>query len=102
MGRTAVEAQLRGMPVIVPDSGGSSELVDDGVTGVTFEAGSAESLAEAYERLAGDAALRAEIGAQAREVATVRHDPRAYALAFAAALTKRRDRAPSRPRGRST
>jgi glycosyltransferase involved in cell wall biosynthesis len=93
MGRTAVEAQLLGLPVIVPDSGGAAELVEDGVTGLRFEAGIAGSLAIAYEKLAGDPELRARIGLQARETAIVRHDPTAYAAAFAAAL--------ARPRGRS-
>jgi glycosyltransferase involved in cell wall biosynthesis len=92
MGRTAVEAQLRGLPVIVPDHGGAAELVEDGVTGVRFRAGDAESLGNAYERLADDPELRARIGRQAYELAVVRHEPRAYAVAFAAALSRRRGR----------
>ncbi|MDX6228872.1 MAG: hypothetical protein QOI76_2262 [Frankiales bacterium] len=90
MGRTVVEAQLLGLPAIVPDQGGAAELVEDGVTGLSFEAGNAESLGAAYGTLAGDTELRALIGLQAREMAIVRHDPTAYAVAYANALTRNR------------
>lgn len=36
MGRTVLEAQSAGVPVIVPNSGGARELVEPGRTGLTF------------------------------------------------------------------
>ncbi|BEP13266.1 hypothetical protein acdb102_15770 [Acidothermaceae bacterium B102] len=89
MGRTAVEAQLRGLPVVVPDAGGAAELVEDGVTGLYFVAGDDKSLAATLQRLATDPELRERLGRQAREMAVVRHDPTIYAKAYVAALTRR-------------
>ncbi|MEV4687291.1 glycosyltransferase family 4 protein [Microbacterium sp. LWH3-1.2] len=51
MGRTVLEAQLRGVTVVVPDSGGSTELVADGVTGFVYHADDAQSLARVLGRL---------------------------------------------------
>ena len=89
MGRTAVEAQLRGLPVVVPDVGGAAELVEDGVTGLYFKAGDERSLAAALQRLATDPELRERLGRQARERALVRHDPTNYAKAYLAALSRK-------------
>ena len=88
MGRTAVEAQLRGLAVVVPDSGGAAELVEDGVTGLHFTAGDERSLAATLQRLATDSDLRERLGRQARDMAIVRHDPTHYAKAYLAALTR--------------
>ncbi len=46
-GRTAVEPQLMGRPVIAADHGAASETVVDGETGWLFKPGDAESLADA-------------------------------------------------------
>ena len=40
------EAMLHGKPVICSRIGGLPEIVDDGVTGLLFEPGNAEDLAE--------------------------------------------------------
>lgn len=69
-GLTALEAMSFGKPVIVcRDGGGLVELVEDGVTGLIVEP-DARELAEAIARVAGDAGLREEFGAAARERAS--------------------------------
>ncbi|WP_432498839.1 glycosyltransferase family 4 protein [Kineococcus gypseus] len=75
LGRTVAEAQLAGVPVVVPDRGGARELVEDGVTGWTFRAGSPRSLADAVRAVLDDPEGAAAVVARAREVAAVRHDP---------------------------
>jgi glycosyltransferase involved in cell wall biosynthesis len=46
LGRTVLEAQMLGVLVVAPTSGGSSELVQDGVTGFTYKADSEPDLKE--------------------------------------------------------
>ena len=50
-GRTANEALLAGVPVIVACEGGLAEQVQDGINGFGFEAGDADSLGIAMERM---------------------------------------------------
>lgn len=50
MGRTVLEAQDRGAIAVVPDSGGASELVDDGVTGLVYRRDDPAHLASTLER----------------------------------------------------
>lgn len=69
-GLTALEAMSFGKPVIVcTDGGGLAELVEDGVSGFVVEP-HAQAIAAAVERVAGDAGLRSEMGAAARERAS--------------------------------
>lgn len=59
------------LPAIAPDRPSVRELVSDGRTGLLFRPGDAEALKTAMERLAGDKALRRNLGAQAyQDVAT--------------------------------
>jgi glycosyltransferase involved in cell wall biosynthesis len=51
---TTREALVRGIPVVVADSGALSEAIEDGVNGWTFESNSAPGLAEVLRRLAAD------------------------------------------------
>ncbi|NPV91081.1 MAG: glycosyltransferase family 4 protein [Firmicutes bacterium] len=44
-GMVALEAMAAGAPVVVSDTGGISELVEEGITGLKFNTGSADSLA---------------------------------------------------------
>ena len=44
-GQVVVEAIAHGVPVVVPDTGGPSEIVRDAVSGLTFTAGDADDLA---------------------------------------------------------
>lgn len=63
----ALEAMARGTPVIASASGGLTEIVEDGVTGILVPPGDAGLLGNALSRLAGDAPLRDEMGARGRE-----------------------------------
>jgi glycosyltransferase involved in cell wall biosynthesis len=63
------EAMSQGRPVIATDAVGAAAggLVRDGETGLVVPAGDKRALAEAIERLLGDAALRESLGRSARE-----------------------------------
>lgn len=63
MGRTVLEAQIAGVPVVVPDRGGTAELVADGRNGFRFRSGDVASAC---------AAIRRARGADARLLATAR------------------------------
>ncbi|HEX9365360.1 MAG TPA: glycosyltransferase, partial [Vicinamibacterales bacterium] len=65
-GLVIAEGMATGRAVIVSAAGGAEELVTDGVDALTHTPGDVESLARCIERLAGDAALRARLGAAAR------------------------------------
>ena len=55
------------VPPVVTDSGGSPELVVDGVSGLVVPPRDAEALAAAFEKLIRDPALRRRMGDAARE-----------------------------------
>jgi glycosyltransferase involved in cell wall biosynthesis len=81
------EAMNRGLPVIATDAVGAAAggLVRDGRNGLVVPAGDSVALAEAIERLAGDAPLRARLGsAGAEDVGAFSHD--AWARGFSRAL----------------
>jgi glycosyltransferase involved in cell wall biosynthesis len=81
------EAMNRGLAVIASDAVGAAAggLVRDGANGLVVAAGDSGALAAAIRRLAGDAALRAKLGEQAREdVRAYTHD--AWAAGFSQAL----------------
>ena len=54
-GLVALEAVLRGVPAVVPDSGGFAETVQHGVTGLQFRSGEVAALAEALIGIANRA-----------------------------------------------
>ena len=56
-----------GKPVIAARSGGTPEVVLDGVTGLLHPPEDIDALGAALRRLAGDPALRARLGAAGRE-----------------------------------
>ncbi|PJI94258.1 glycosyltransferase family 4 protein [Luteimicrobium subarcticum] len=60
------EAMATEKAVVVSSVAALTEIVQDGRTGLVFQAGDAPSLAATLERLIDDPALRAELGAQAR------------------------------------
>ncbi len=69
-GRTVVEAQAMGRPVIASDLGAPRETVEEGVTGWRVPPGDAGALADAIRGvLALDAAALARLGAAARAAA---------------------------------
>ncbi|HEY0014593.1 MAG TPA: glycosyltransferase [Allosphingosinicella sp.] len=61
-----LEAMLAGLPSIASDIDPHAEVMKDGETGLIVPRGSDEALAAAMERLYGDVALRARLGAAAR------------------------------------
>jgi len=61
------EAMSHGKPVIGCRSGGTPEVITDGVTGLLAEPGDVPSLEACLRRLAGDADLRRRMGEAARE-----------------------------------
>ena len=67
-----IEAMLSALPVVATEIRGSRELVVPGETGLLVPSGEVQPLAAALERLAGDASLRARLGAAGRERALAR------------------------------
>ena len=64
--RSAIEAMACGTPVIGANIGGIPDMVEDGVTGLLFEAFSVDALRAAILRLHDDDTLIAQLGRQAR------------------------------------
>jgi glycosyltransferase involved in cell wall biosynthesis len=62
-----MEAQAMGLPVVCSDADGLAENVADGLTGFVVSRRAPEALAAALARLAGDPALRRQMGAAGRE-----------------------------------
>ena len=62
-----------GRPVVATAVGGLADAVEDGVTGLLVPPADPEALRVAVEKLLGDAALRAELGANARREAEDRY-----------------------------
>jgi glycosyltransferase involved in cell wall biosynthesis len=65
--KVVIEAMAYGIPPIVTDSGGSPELVEDGVSGLVVAPGDARAIAKAIACLVRDPALRTTMGKRARE-----------------------------------
>jgi glycosyltransferase involved in cell wall biosynthesis len=68
-GITNLEAAACGTPVVASNSPGIRESVHDGETGYLVPHGDAAAMAVAMDRLAGDASLVAQLGADARQFA---------------------------------
>ncbi len=68
-GQVIVEAMAAGLPIIATNAGGPAEIIRDGVDGLLYPPGDSAALAARLRTLAGDAALRARLGAAARETA---------------------------------
>ncbi len=67
LGLTALEAQASGVPVVVSDAGALPETVMDGQSGIVFENGNSEQLAQAVLGLLMDEPRRTAMAAAARE-----------------------------------
>jgi glycosyltransferase involved in cell wall biosynthesis len=65
-GMVVIEAAAMGIPAIGSRVSGVSDAIIDGVTGLQFEVGNVQQLAEALICLANDAVLRREMGDAAR------------------------------------
>ena len=83
-GLVIAEGLACGRAVLVSAAGGAVELVEHDVDALTFPPGDADALARAIERCAGDAPLRARLGATARRTAVRRFDPDVFAREFLA------------------
>jgi glycosyltransferase involved in cell wall biosynthesis len=81
-GLVIAEAMACGRAVVVSRAGGAAEIVDDEIDAVATPPGDAGALAAAIDRLAADAALRARLGAAAREAAARRFDPSVFVGRF--------------------
>ena len=69
-GRVTVEAMKASLPVCGTDSGGTPEIVIDGVNGLLFEPGSSASLASALVRLEADENFRETLARGAARTGT--------------------------------
>jgi glycosyltransferase involved in cell wall biosynthesis len=65
--RAVIEGMAAGKPVIATDVGGSSEAVEDGISGFVVAPGDSMAMAEKILLLARDRELRITIGAAARK-----------------------------------
>jgi glycosyltransferase involved in cell wall biosynthesis len=68
------EAFMAGVPVIGSRIGGIPDLVEDGVSGILFDPGSAEDLARALETLAADRPRLAAMAARLPAVKSIHQD----------------------------
>jgi glycosyltransferase involved in cell wall biosynthesis len=73
-----LEAMASGLPVIVTDHCGTSEIMQDGQDGIVVPAGNVDSLVQAIARLALDAQLRRAMGQAARRCSEAQSDWDAY------------------------
>ncbi len=62
-----LEAAAAGLPAVATAVGGIPEIVEDGRTGLLLGAPTADAVEQALRRLLGQPALRAELGAAARQ-----------------------------------
>ncbi len=69
-GRVTVEAMKLSRAVIGARAGGTEDLIQDGITGVLYEPGNIDDLAERIKQLYADAALRLQIGSNAYKWST--------------------------------
>jgi glycogen(starch) synthase len=82
-GRVVLEAAAAEVPVAVAETGGLTELVDAGRTGVTFAPRDPASLAEAVSGLLSDAQRARRMARAAANLLSDRHSPAAVAAAMA-------------------
>ncbi len=75
---TILEPMMQGKPVIASRIGGIPEIVDDGVTGLLFEPGNAEDLAEKIQYLWDRPELCKKMGQAGREKALREYSPKKY------------------------
>jgi len=61
------EYMAAGLAVVASGAGQVAQLIDDGVTGLLYEAGDVDGLLEALDRLRRDPQLRVSLGKSARE-----------------------------------
>lgn len=67
------EAMLVGMPVVALNTGGTSSLIEHGITGLLVETAQADAMADTIRDIIGNFNKRIQLSAAARERAKVRH-----------------------------
>jgi glycosyltransferase involved in cell wall biosynthesis len=67
-----VEAMAASLPVVATNVGGNSEAVQDGISGLLVPSEDPSALSSAINRLLGDPAMAATMGAAGREIVTSR------------------------------
>ena len=72
-GMVALEAAAAGAPLAVAATGGLAEIVEPGVTGVTFPHSDPDALAGAVDSLLGDEAFARRVAKKARTMVTKRY-----------------------------
>jgi glycosyltransferase involved in cell wall biosynthesis len=77
-GQVVLEGMAAGLPVIAPDEGGPTDVIDDGASGVLFTSRDRGALAAAMSSLAADGEARGRLGTTARSRVQA-YDPRALA-----------------------
>ncbi len=77
-GNVVIEAQACGVPVIVSDTGGPKELVEENVNGMVTRSHDVEDLARAIRELVLDGERRQEMSRHAREAVVARTWPDAF------------------------
>src|ERR1700730_5672828 len=77
-GNVVIEAQASGVPVIVSDSGGPKELVEDKANGLVTKSHDVDDFTRAIRTLVCDPALRQHMGERARESVVNRTWPSAF------------------------
>lgn len=65
-GRVTAEAMLAGIPVVGSNTGGTPELIEDGIDGFLYEKGNINQLAKKIEALITNPKLRQEMGRNAQ------------------------------------
>jgi glycosyltransferase involved in cell wall biosynthesis len=83
-GNVVIEAQASGVPVIVSDTGGPKELVEENVNGVVTRSHDVEDLARAIRDLVNDKRKRHQMSRQARQAVIDRSWPGAFRKFWAA------------------
>lgn len=86
MGRTVIEAQLGGAIAIVPNSGGSFELIDDRSTGLAYKALDPEDLSKVIDFLITNADVATSIQRAAFRTAHMKSNPITYAETYVHAI----------------
>lgn len=87
-GLVIAEGMACARAVVVSRAGGAAELIEDGTDALAVRPGDASGLAGAIDRLAGDAGLRARLGAAARAAAERRFDPALFVRSFVELYTR--------------
>src|SRR5690242_15016137 len=77
-GNVIIEAQASGIPVIVSDTGGPKELVEENANGFVTKSRDVEDFTSAIRKLVSDKDLREKMGERARESVVNRTWPSAF------------------------